>query len=237
MGKNIVVCCDGTSNQFSDVNTNVIRLIQCLDRTPGYQRLYYDPGVGTLPEPTAGSFISRRVSIVMQLAFGVGVPTNVKEAYSYLMDFWEPGDRVFLFGFSRGAYTVRVLAGLLHELGLLPRGNYNLVPYVWHIYKSMRKKTLTRQARVDAYKTLCTNFRKTFSRDPYTEDARGKNPNLSRDRRFPIKFMGLWDCVSSVGWIYNPPSFPGTTHNESVEIIRHAVSIDERRARSFGKIS
>ena len=69
------------------------------------------------------------------LAFGLGLSRKVAEAYTYLIDFWEPNDRVFLFGFSRGAYTARVLAGLLHQLGLLPRGNYNLIPYAMKYFR------------------------------------------------------------------------------------------------------
>src|SRR5262245_7388450 len=116
MGRNLVVCCDGTNNQFGSRNTNVVRLVQVLHRDPCKQRLYYDPGVGTLPEPGALGKIAKKLSELQALAFGAGLSRNVEEAYSYLMDVWEPGDRVFLFGFSRGAYTVRVLAALLHSL-------------------------------------------------------------------------------------------------------------------------
>jgi Uncharacterized conserved protein len=78
--------------------------------------------VGTLPEPGVWSGIGKRVSEIYGLAFGRGFSWKVQEAYSYLMDFWEPGDQVLVFGFSRGAYSARVLAGMLHALGLLPRG-------------------------------------------------------------------------------------------------------------------
>ncbi len=219
MGRNIVICCDGTNNQFGDENTNVVRLIQCLDRTPGLQRLYYDPGVGTLPEPGRMMGISKWLSKTVQLAFGVGLTTNVTEAYSFLMDHWEPGDKVFMFGFSRGAYTVRVLAGMLHTMGLLPRGNYNLVPYVLRLYKSIRRKGLTREVRIREYEVLCDTFRETFCRE-----------SGQRDRRFHTHFMGLWDSVSSVGWIWEPTRFPYSRKNPSVKIIRHAISIDEKRA-------
>lgn len=113
-------------------------MIQSLERDPTRQRLYYDPGIGTLPEPGWWHWTQEKISLVLAQAFGVGLATNVIEAYSYLMDYWEPGDRVYLFGFSRGAYTVRVLAGLLHKLGLLPRGNHNLAPYVMRLFKKIR---------------------------------------------------------------------------------------------------
>src|ERR1043166_315678 len=117
-GRNLVICCDGTNNEFGPENTNVVRLIQVLDRTPQKQRLFYDPGVGTLPNPGALTALTRRLSEYWELAFATDLLDKVGRAYNYLMDSWEPGDRVFLFGFSRGAYTVRVLAGFLHTLGL-----------------------------------------------------------------------------------------------------------------------
>src|SRR5262245_54075709 len=134
MARNLVVCFDGTNNQFGRENTNVVRLIQALDRDPSRQRLYYDPGVGTLPEPGVVTWLGKKISEWIGLAFGVGLTRNVEEAYTYLMSIWEPGDRVFLFGFSRGAYTARVLAGVLHALGLLPRGGSNMLPYVMRLF-------------------------------------------------------------------------------------------------------
>src|SRR6266404_1134644 len=120
--RNIVLCCDGTSNEFGRKNTNVVRLLQCLQRDTDKQFIYYDPGVGTLPEPNRVTRIGKFYSTVAGLAFGAGLTTDVMEGYCFLMEQWEPGDRVFIFGFSRGAYTARVLAGLLHTFGLMPRG-------------------------------------------------------------------------------------------------------------------
>src|SRR5260221_288266 len=77
----------------------------------------YHPGVGTIATPTASNRISQAWSIVMGLAIGTGLLANVCDAYRYLMNVYEDGDRVFLFGFSRGAYTARALAGLLHMFG------------------------------------------------------------------------------------------------------------------------
>ena len=216
MSRNLVICCDGTNCEFGRKNTNVVRLIQCLDRTQSdRQALFYDPGLGTLPEPGMVSWVGRGLSKALGLAFGAGLSRNVCEAYSFLKDFWQPGDRVFLFGFSRGAYTVRVLAGLLHTLGLLPRGNDNLVPYVWRLFKSIRKEGAQK------YWNLCDEFRRTFARPIAVDDDR---------RHFQVDFMGVWDTVSSIGWIWEPTTFPFTAQNPSVRVIRHAVSIDERRS-------
>src|SRR5690349_686823 len=113
MPRNLIICFDGTNNQFGANNTNVVRLVQVLDRDPSRQRLYYDPGVGTLAEPGWITWLGETVSKIRGLAFGAGLSWKVQEAYSFLMDIWQPEDRVFIFGFSRGAYTARVLAGLL----------------------------------------------------------------------------------------------------------------------------
>ena len=123
---------------------------QVLDRRPDRQRHYYDPGVGTLPEPQMLTRLGMRASELFGLAFGAGLIAKVEEAYSYLMDIWGPDDRVFLFGFSRGAYTVRVLAGLLHGLGLLPRGSNNMVPYVMRLFESVRGAATSFRHRSDA---------------------------------------------------------------------------------------
>jgi uncharacterized protein (DUF2235 family) len=219
MLRNLVICCDGTNNQFGTNNTNVIRLIQVLDRDPTKQLLYYDPGVGTLPEPNAFTAMQKWFSKVNGLAFGAGLAHKVGQAYGYLMDTWEPEDRVYLFGFSRGAYAVRVLAGLLHSLGLLPRGNTNLVPYVLRLYESVRDGGPGGPGGGTSYWALCDSFRQTFARDV---------PGVP-ERRFPVHFLGVWDTVSSYGWAYNPKAFPFTRSNPSVHAVRHAVSIDERR--------
>jgi uncharacterized protein (DUF2235 family) len=216
MPKNIVVCFDGTNNKFGPQNTNVVRLVQLLERDPLTQRLYYDPGVGTLPEPGVWSAAGKRISEIYGLAFGRGLSWKVQEAYSYLMDFWEPGDQVLVFGFSRGAYSARVLAGMLHALGLLPRGNHNLVPYVMNLYGAMRGE----QSGPHQWSTLCDQFRWTFARVV---------PEDKEQRHFHVHYLGLWDTVSSVGWVWDPAKYRYTARNPSVHAVRHAISIDERR--------
>lgn len=221
MARNIVICCDGTSNQFGTNNTNVVRLVQVAQRDPGSQHVYYDPGVGTLPEPGWITWAGKLVSTVAGLAFGAGLSWKIQEAYRYLMEVWEPGDRVFCFGFSRGAYAVRVLSGLLHELGLLARGGDNLIPYAMRLFKTARRDHHRNiSCEQSEYWKLRDQFRRTFARPVMPGDD---------DRRFPVHFLGLWDTVSSVGWVWDPPKFPFITHNPGVSVARHAVSLDERR--------
>jgi hypothetical protein len=108
---------------------------------------------------------------------------------------------------------VRVLAGLLHLMGLMPHGNHNLVPYALRYFKAGRAKN-------SEYWRLCNTFRWTFARRIHESDD---------DRHFPVHFLGVWDTVSSVGWAWEPAAFPYTAYNPSVQIARHAVSLDERR--------
>jgi uncharacterized protein (DUF2235 family) len=216
MSRNIVICCDGTNNQFEYENTNVVRLVQSLRRTTD-QLVYYDPGVGTLPERGLVTSAGRTISQWWSLAFGTGLKQNVEEAYSYLMDFWEPGDRVYLFGFSRGAYTIRVLAGALFALGLLPRGSHNLVPYVLRLFGSFKEGNPDDDQN-NPWK-LFAQFRRTFAREVAGEPG-----------SFPVHFVGAWDTVSSVGWVWNQATYVYTRKNQGIKHVRHAVAIDERRA-------
>src|SRR5437773_430916 len=100
-----------------------------LGRDPARQRCFYDPGVGTLSAPAVFSKAGKLLTRAMGLAFGLGITQNIEDAYEFIMSQWEPGDHIFIFGFSRGAYTARAVAAMLHKVGLLDRGSMNLVPY------------------------------------------------------------------------------------------------------------
>lgn len=198
MGKNVIVCLDGTGNQFKEDISNVVKLFRVLIRDQT-QVAFYHPGVGTLADPDYKTPIAKKINKLLGLAFGRGVTRNVEQAYSYLMDHYAEGDRLFIFGFSRGAYTARVLAAFIHSCGLLEPGCQNLIPYAMKLYKKVDFPVLNR-------------FKSTFG------------------RKIEIDFLGLWDCVSTTGWVYNPMFLPYTTNNQSVRIIRHAIAIDERRS-------
>jgi len=110
-------------------------------------------------------------------------------------------DRVILFGFSRGAYTARALAGMLHKVGLLPADNKQQIPYAWRMYKDTSKKgwDLSRQ------------FKDNFCSD------------------VNIDFIGVFDTVSSIGFLGRRLPFTGS--NYGIRYFRHAMALDERRAR------
>jgi uncharacterized protein (DUF2235 family) len=123
VSKNIVICCDGTGQKIDVEKTNVARLFAVLDLSNhGVQIGCYDPGVGTIPASGALTWVSRRFTLWAGKAVGYGLFENITEMCEYLMNKYEDGDQIYLFGFSRGAFTVRVLAGLLYRCGLLKQG-------------------------------------------------------------------------------------------------------------------
>lgn len=218
MNKNIVICCDGTANEFAADNTNVVKLYSTLVHDQPRQRTYYHPGIGTMEPPGALTPLRRRLTRVMGLAFGAYLENDIRDAYAFLMQAYEPGDRVFLFGFSRGAYTVRAVASLLHMYGLLRPGNEATIPYAIRMMMAIQKARKSEADKVrysqlvDDYFDLANRFKGTMSRG------------------CPLHFVGVWDTVSSVGWIDNPLKLPFVADNGEIAIGRHAIALDERRA-------
>ena len=125
MPKNIVICCDGTGNEINTTISNVLKLFRVLPKDEG-QRVYYHPGVGTVGlESTWGQF-KQEAWAIRSLATGAGLDEDTLAAYRFLCETYEKDDRIWLFGFSRGAYTVRMLAGLIHKIGLVSPQQSNL---------------------------------------------------------------------------------------------------------------
>ena len=187
MAKNVVVCLDGTGNQLkAKGSTNVVRIFEMLDLgDPGKQIAYYDPGVGTFSAQGAWTPASKFVSRTMGLAIGTGLRQNLSEAYTYLMTAWEPGDQVYLFGFSRGAYTARTLAGMLYRVGLLRPGGQNLVQYAVNAYARNRGKNAD-LSRPEGWRQM-DRFSAAFAQ------------SVNQARSVPIKYLGIWDSVKAAG--------------------------------------
>lgn len=200
--RNIVICCDGTGNQYGNNNTNVVKIFEMLESNDS-QKIFYDPGVGT----SASSLVSffKSVSNIFTQALGSDLQKNVEDAYYYLMNVYQPGDRIFLFGFSRGAHTVRRLANLLEVCELLHRGSENMIPYVSRMYLEYKGD----RNKIDNDAVL-EGFRKTFCRP------------------CPVHFIGVWDTVSALSNLYPRPTLDGSL-SEEVSYAYHAVAIDEKR--------
>ena len=137
MQKNIILCFDGTGNKYGENNTNVVKIFENIIRNEKQVGLY-DPGVG--------------ISSLLGKAFGAGLQKNIEDGYMYLLDRFEHGDKIFIFGFSRGAFTARSLAGMLYHFGLLEKGSNNLLSQVSNLYN---KKKLD----------MAKGFKSTFSRE------------------------------------------------------------------------
>jgi len=109
MPKNIIVCADGTGNEGgTEDESNVFKLYRMLSDEDA-ENAYYDQGLGTERMPLIGK------------AFGVGISKNIRDCYEFLVEHYESGDSIFLFGFSRGAFTVRSLGGMISHCGLVRR--------------------------------------------------------------------------------------------------------------------
>jgi uncharacterized protein (DUF2235 family) len=204
MPRQLVVCLDGTNNRFSHRPTNVVRTYRSLQRDPARVLAWYDQGVGTFGLKETLFEWQKTPARVAGLAFGWGLVRTVDNAYRFLCNCHEPGDEIFVFGFSRGAYAARALAALVHATGLLQRHELHLAEYAWSML-------LARDAEGRPDFRLQAKFKATFGRA-----AR-------------IRLLGLYDTVKSVGWIYDPVVIPYTADNSSVDAVRHAVAIDERR--------
>lgn len=219
--RNMVLCFDGTSAEPEVSYTNVARLFSMLEHSER-QLTYYDPGVGTLGSSAAVTRLGRRLTQIAGVLGGHGIRQNIAEAYVYLSHHYQPGDRIYLFGLSRGAYTARALSGLLHTLGLLRPGADNLVPYALKLYTRNPPQSATNEDST-AYWTAVERFRTMFSQPQFPL------PHLDQ-----IHFMGLWDTVKSLGPLnvkerFKEVRWPYTSTITNVAHARHALALDECR--------
>ena len=209
MAKKIIICCDGTGNEIKENQSNVLKFFRTLVKDRN-QVAYYDPGVGTICDTNAWAKFKHKAKGVFGLATGYGLDENVLDAYHFLIDNYQPGDKIYLFGFSRGAYTVRVLAGFLNLVGLISAEQRNMSSYALTAYK---------QANEDDSGSIATRFH-----------------DVMETQKVGVQFMGCWDTVGSV-IVPRPDRFyvpalevlPHTQRNPCVKVFRHALAIDECR--------
>ncbi len=216
MPKNIVICCDGTGNEVNSNLSNVLKLFRVLVKDPD-QRVFYHPGVGTIGLQSTWERLKQETYGVFSLATGAGLDEDILAAYRFLCRTYQSGDRVWLFGFSRGAYTVRVLAAFIHVIGLLPPDQIDLAGYALSVYKNASEKSHT----ADDPKAIL--------------DEAWQFRRVAGGYLIPIEFMGVWDTVASVivprtdKFMLDLQTLVYTRTNPSVKTFRHAMSIDERR--------
>jgi uncharacterized protein (DUF2235 family) len=211
--KHIVVCCDGTWNSpdktrdGQSVATNIVKLAEAVPVSAGdgtLQRVYYDTGVGT-----SGGFLRRAYEGLT----GGGLSRNVLEAYRYLARNYAPGDRLFFFGFSRGAFTVRSLYGLIRNCGVLRTDALDQADRAYDLYRA-RGDDKAPSARESVL------FRRTHSVEDVT----------------PLHFIGVFDTVGALGnplrlngYLSRRHAFHDTTLSSKVANACQALAIDEKR--------
>ncbi|MCW5574614.1 MAG: DUF2235 domain-containing protein [Burkholderiales bacterium] len=204
--KRIVICSDGTwQSPESENPTHLMRLARGIAPAGAggaRQVVYYDWGVGTEGDSISGG------------ATGAGLDKNIMDCYRFIVHNYAPGDALFFFGFSRGAYTVRSLAGFIRNCGILKRAHAEKIPGAYELYRERSANSVP-----DAPKS------KQFRRDHAVADIS------------PIEFIGVWDTVGALGI---PAPFLGTLNtgrylfhdtqpSKIIRHARHAVAIDERR--------
>jgi uncharacterized protein (DUF2235 family) len=205
--KRLVVCCDGTWQDLkSSCPSNIVKIAQAVRPTSDYgipQIVFYDQGIGTESQKLLGG------------AIGAGIDLNIQDAYRFLSLNYVPGDEIYLFGFSRGAYTVRSLAGMMYCSGLLERSHINRAPEAYELYRNRGVKPRDKVA---------VEYREAYG------------------DRVPITLLACFDTVGALGIpklgafkdieerVNQRYKFHDTTLNKSVQNALHAMAIDEVRA-------
>jgi uncharacterized protein (DUF2235 family) len=236
--KNIAICCDGTGNEISENISNVLKLYRMMrktDKTQPRQVVFYDPGVGTLARPDPWRKVWQDTITVLGLATGYGLDDNVLAGYEFLVDNYDDGDNIYLFGFSRGAYTVRVLAGLVHKIGLVSPQQVNLAGSGLTAYKQLSGAAQKGIGLIPLQ--LVDGGDEVDPTGPVTKDDQAAQFARILSVRWPtIRFVGVWDTVASVivprpDRLYLPSlqELAFTQVNPSVQTFRQACAIDERR--------
>jgi uncharacterized protein (DUF2235 family) len=210
MVKRLVVCCDGTWNTLKQANpTNVNEVFHAVAPAAGtmVQEKHYLEGVGNKPwsRLTGG-------------AFGVGLSACVRDAYRFVVQHYEPGDELFFFGFSRGAYTARSTVGLIRNCGILLPRNEERIGEIYQFYRDRDDKSGPDSAAARELR------------------ARYAHPDPDP---VPIRFVGVWDTVGALGiplsggrllHSFNKRwQFHDTKLSSTVESAFHALAIDEKR--------
>lgn len=245
MAKNIILLSDGTGNSSAKIfKTNVWRLYQALDLTePTKQVAYYDNGVGT------SSF---KLFAALGGIFGFGLKRNVIDIYSFCCRNYQPGDNIYGFGFSRGAFTIRVVAGFIARVGLIPYNNNDAdlardAETAYRLYR--RERDFHSGIFVKPLRAIRDFVSHTILRKPVVEisknAAAGVREESSDGKVIPIQvdkihFLGVWDMVDAYGgpieeitraidYYYWPLSMPDQFMNHKIVRACHALALEEER--------
>ena len=219
--KRLIVCCDGTWQDLEcPYPTNVVKMAQAIEpisKDGISQVVFYDEGIGT----GGSTEVQKKIDRVAGGAIGKGIDKNIQDGYRFLCLNYSPGDEIYLFGFSRGAYTVRSLAGLMYNSGLLSRPNIRHIPEAYELYRD----------RLKPDHPSITEFRQKYG---FTSEKYGD--------RVPITLLACWDTVGSLGIpdlssflnldrkINDQYQFHDPKLSPIIQNALHAVAIDEQRS-------
>ncbi len=232
--KRIAICFDGTSNRHdAEYPTNVVALARCIAHRghgDATQLVQYHPGVGS---GRGTNWVSKAIDRALGGALAFGLIDVIEEAYRALVFAWEPGDEIYLFGFSRGAFTARVFAGLLRSCGIGARRNLHMIPQAIARHLSKAPET-----HPDDPSSVA--FRVRFAPDTVTGRTAAEAALVDAGAlQLTIRYVGLWDSVRSFSiWDVAQGGEAARAHgayfhdnrlSSMVESARHAMALDERR--------
>lgn len=226
----IAIFCDGTWNSAEQgAATHVLRLSSACNRSAGQKVMYFE-GVGTGTGMV--SDLGRWLSKVGGGLFGWGLNRNIRAAYLALCQCYQPGDKISIFGFSRGAYTARSLAGMIRKCGILAEPTPRNLRRAFRLYRLRGPDNTPDAPHIRAARRKLSPKFATSQADVV---ARGDDSCLAR-----ITYLGVWDTVGALGipeslfgrwatWWNARYTFHDTSLSHLVETARHAVALDERR--------
>ncbi len=244
--RQIVLCCDGTNNTLTAgrADTHVLRVYEHLVAHPAPHRvLFYDPGVGSpggAPPTDPIDWAMRTGERISGLASGRGIYANVSEAYLFLMRHHRSEhDQIYLFGFSRGAFTARCVAGMVNLFGIIGLEHEVMLPTLIRVYFSLPDKSDKPTAKADdeaGTQKAMRGMHKALAETPVGRNAlaaqirRDFTSGAGRDAW--VHWIGVWDTVESVGMPgplarRNPSS--ATLKGKRFHHVRHALALDEHR--------
>ncbi len=234
--KKIVICCDGTWNRLDGEKvTNVVRIAEAVssrDAEGTLQVVYYDEGVGS------GKAVAEAADRLIGGAFGGGLMTKVEQAYRFLVFNYDPGDEIFIFGFSRGAFTARSLAGLIRNCGIVEQAQARRIGEAIALYRGRGPESHPDSDASCAFRARIAP--RVHLNDHELDWRRANLPGFREGAsvRLRIRYLGVWDTVGALGvpnhlllaGLFNRGhAFHDTVLSSSIESARHAVAIDEFR--------
>ena len=253
MKKKLAIFCDGTWNDLThDATTNVVRLaksVASVSRGGDPQIVYYDEGVGVAANV---SVVADTLTKFLGGALGRGLDRKIEAAYRFLVLNYEPGDDVYVFGFSRGAYTARSLCGLIRKCGILKRECFNRTPRALELYrdKSLHPSSPEMKQFRAQYAHHLAAGEEDFDRigiEPAESSQAAtiaQNPETLEDlyqyrpkNMYRMMYVGVWDTVGAMGvparfdWLKlnRRYAFHDTDASTLLASIRHAVAGNEKR--------